>query len=131
MRHSGISYLRSQVLCLEVMKWFKVFDTEVLQEPDFIRAIAVNGKKLCAVKSEDQIVFTQAYCPHAGAGLSGGWCKDGKLICPFHRYEYDLKTGRGATGQGDYIDIYPSELRSDGIYVGLPESFNLFKYLFK
>ena len=113
------------------MKWFKVFDTHILQEADFIRAITVNRKKLCAVKSGDKIVFTQAYCPHAGAGLSGGWCKDGKLICPFHRYEYDLKTGRGAAGQGDYIDIYPSEMRSDGIYVGLPESFNLFKYLFK
>ncbi|MEJ6980188.1 Rieske 2Fe-2S domain-containing protein [Pedobacter sp. P351] len=113
------------------MKWFKVFDSEIVQHSDFIIAITVNGKKLCAIKSGDNFFFTQPYCPHAGAGLSGGWCKDDKLICPFHRYEYDLKTGRGAPGQGDYIDIHPSEIRPDGVYVGLPEGFNLFKMLFK
>ena len=113
------------------MKWYKVFDSEVLQKDDFIKAVTVNGKKLCAVKSGEELFITQAYCPHAGAGLSGGWCKDGKLICPFHRYEYDLYTGKGAVGQGDYIDIYPSEKLEDGVYVGLPERFNLFKKLFR
>ena len=113
------------------MKWYKVFDNEVLQKTDFIKAVTVNGKKLCAVKSGDELFITQAYCPHAGAGLSGGWCKDGKLICPFHRYEYDLKTGKGAVGQGDYIDVYSLEKREDGIYVGLPDRFNLFKMFFK
>lgn len=112
------------------MKWFKVFDKDVLKQDDFVRGITVHGKKLCAVKSGGEIIITQAYCPHAGGGLSGGWCQDGKLICPIHRYEYDLKTGRGATGQGDYIDIYITESRSDGIYVAFPEKFNLFKKLF-
>lgn len=112
------------------MIWFKVFESDVLLQSDFVKAITVNGKKLCAVKSGDDVFVTQAYCPHAGAGLSGGWCKNGKLICPFHRYEYDLQTGRGAPGQGDYIDIYPSEKREDGIYVGFQEKFNLLKLLF-
>lgn len=97
---------------------------------DFVNAITVQGKKLCAVKSGTEIFVTQAYCPHAGAGLSGGWCKEGKLICPFHRYAYDLVTSRGATGQGDYIDVYPIEKRADGVYVGLPKKFSLIKKLF-
>ena len=112
------------------MKWFKIFETGADQDNDFVKAITVNGKKLCAVKSGNEFFITQAYCPHAGAGLSGGWCKDGKLICPFHRYEYDLHTGKGAAGQGDYIDVYPTEKRADGVYVALPERFNLFRLLF-
>lgn len=112
------------------MIWYKVFEREILEHDDFIRQITVNGKKICAIKHIGEVILTQPYCPHAGAGLSGGWCKEGKLICPFHRYEYDLKTGRGASGQGDYIDIYPTEIREDGIYIGLKKKFNLFK-LFK
>ena len=113
------------------MKWFKVFDIEVVEEGDFIKMIAVNGKKFCAINLDHVITITQAYCPHAGAVLSGGKCKDGKIICPFHRYEYDLETGRGAKGQGDYIEIYPTEKRLDGVYLGLKEKFNLLKNLFK
>ncbi|HEY0057077.1 MAG TPA: Rieske 2Fe-2S domain-containing protein [Pedobacter sp.] len=113
------------------MKWHKIFEREILLRPDFIKQINVNGKKFCVVKLGQEVTVTQAYCPHAGAGLSGGTCKNGKLICPFHRYEYDLTTGRGAPGQGDYIEIYPTEIRSDGIYVAFPEAFGFLKRLFK
>ncbi|MEE1944152.1 Rieske (2Fe-2S) protein [Pedobacter sp. KR3-3] len=102
------------------MEWFKV-DIE-LPEDDFVEQIKVNGKKLCLIKYEQKIYVIQNTCPHAGGILSGGWCKEGNIVCPIHRYEYSLTTGRGAPGQGDYIDIYPTEQREDGLYVGLKES---------
>jgi nitrite reductase/ring-hydroxylating ferredoxin subunit len=112
------------------MKWIKVFEPTVLQSDDFLKTVIADGKKLCAVKSGADFFFSQAYCPHAGAVLSGGWCKQGKLICPFHRYEYDLKTGRGAPGQHDYIELYPAEVREDGVYVGIQEQRSILKVLF-
>jgi 3-phenylpropionate/trans-cinnamate dioxygenase ferredoxin subunit len=113
------------------IKWHKIFENNILLQPDFIIQINLKGKKFCAVKFEERIVVTQAYCPHAGAGFSGGTCKNGKLICPFHRYEYDLTTGRGAAGQGDYIEIYPTEVRTDGVYLGISDASAFLKKLFK
>jgi len=103
------------------MNWIKIFNPEILQESDFVRSMKINGKKLCIIKSGPDFFATQSYCPHAGADLSMGWCKNGNLVCSYHRHEFDLKTGRGAPGQGDYIDTFPVEIREDGIYVGLPE----------
>ncbi len=104
------------------MNWVKIIDSDILPANDFIRSINVAGKKLCIIKSGENFYATQPYCPHAGAALAFGWCKNDRLICPYHRYEYDLKTGRGAAGQGDYIDMYPVEVRADGVYVGIKES---------
>lgn len=112
------------------MRWIKLYDPKIMQEPDFIRLVKVEGKKICLVKSGNQIYATQNRCPHAGGDLSQGWCKKGKLICPIHRYEYDLASGRGASGQGDYINTYPIEIRLDGIYIGLKESWLKLKKLF-
>lgn len=103
------------------MKWIKL--TAQLPEKDFVQQIKVDGKKLCLVRYENTLHAIQNTCPHAGGILSGGWCKNGNIICPVHRYEYNLTTGRGAEGQRDYIDIYPVEQREDGVYVGFPESF--------
>ena len=103
------------------MKWLKL-DMEIPKE-DFVTLIKLEGKKICLIKHEHNLYAVQNTCPHAGGILSGGWCKDGHLICPIHRYEYNLKTGRGAAGQGDYIDLYPIEERADGVYIGLKESF--------
>lgn len=103
------------------MKWYKI--EEPLPDEEFVMPVKVDGKKLCLVRHAEQLYAVQNTCPHAGGILSGGWCKNGYLICPIHRWEYSLTNGRGATGQGDYINTYPVEARADGIYIGLKESF--------
>ena len=111
------------------LRWIKLSELEILPDDDFIKSVQVNKKRICLIKTEDRWFATQAKCPHAGADLSQGWCKNGKLICPFHRYEYDLQSGKGEPGQGDYIDTYPLQIRRDGIYIGWKESW--FKQLIK
>lgn len=112
------------------MNWIKLFGAEILQEPDFVKPVETAGKKICLVKTGNKFFATQFYCPHAGAALAYGWCREGKLVCPFHRYEYDLETGRGAPGQGDYINTYPVQIREDGLYANLPEP-GFFKKIFR
>ncbi|MES2874742.1 MAG: Rieske 2Fe-2S domain-containing protein [Bacteroidota bacterium] len=104
------------------MKWFKILSSDVWGKSDFIKKIDVSGKKLCVVKTGDKLFVVQNKCPHAGADLSSGWCRDGKIVCPYHRHEFDLVTGRGLAGQGNYVNTYPVEIRDDGIYVGLKEN---------
>ena len=114
------------------MRWIKILSSEEASSAEnFIRLVKVKNRKICLVKVDDDFFATQSRCPHAGADLSQGFCKDKKLICAFHRYEYDLQTGRGAIGQGDYIDIYPLERREDGLYIGFKETWAFFKNFMK
>jgi nitrite reductase/ring-hydroxylating ferredoxin subunit len=114
------------------MRWIKILNSQEASAPgNFIRLLNVGGKKICLVKLDTDFFATQSRCPHAGADLSQGFCKDRKLICAFHRYEYDLQTGRGAPGQGDYINVYPLKHCPDGLYIGLKEPWNFIKRLLK
>ncbi|QQL51317.1 Rieske (2Fe-2S) protein [Mucilaginibacter ginkgonis] len=106
------------------MKWY--FAAPLTSENVTLKRIIVGRKKLVLIKYQEEYFALNAYCPHAGADLSGGWCKDGKIICPFHRYAYDIKTGRGDPGQNDYVDTYPTEVRDDGVYVGLQSFWDIF-----
>lgn len=108
-------------------KWYLI-DT-ALPDGDFVQQVNVAQKKLCLVRNEGRLYVVQNTCPHAGGILSGGWCKNGHLVCPIHRWEYNLETGRGATGQGDYIETYPIQQRPDGLYVGISQSW--FKRFFQ
>lgn len=103
------------------MKWIKLLID--IPADDFVTQIKLEGKKLCLIRHNGKLYVVENTCPHAGGILSGGWCKNGHIVCPIHRREYNLITGRGAPGQGDYIDTYPLEERSDGIYVGVNETF--------
>jgi len=101
------------------MNWFNLYPSSITSSEDFIRPVQVSGLNLCILKIGGDFYAVQNKCPHAGADLSKGWCTNGKLVCPYHRHEFDVKTGRGAKGQGNYIETYPTELREDGLYIGI------------
>lgn len=113
------------------MKWVKILSNDQITDEDFIRIIKADGKKVCIIKNNGAFYATQPRCPHAGADLSSGWCKNGKLICSFHRYQYDLVTGGGGEGQGDYLETYPLDVRDDGVYIGIKERWKLLRRIFR
>lgn len=103
------------------MKWHKI-PQSVLNSKSPIQLLKLDGKKFCLIYHQDQWFATSAKCPHAGANLVNGWCKEGRLICPYHRHSFELRDGKGAPGQNNCIIVYRIEQREDGLYIELPQS---------
>jgi nitrite reductase/ring-hydroxylating ferredoxin subunit len=105
--------------------WHKIADH--INEVDFadnnIAVVDVKGKTICIGKHKDN-VFAFAYkCPHAGGILSEGYIDAlGNVVCPLHRYKYDIKNGRNTSGEGYYLKNWPVELRENGVFVELEDS---------
>lgn len=100
------------------MKWYKVNSVTNTDKP-FIAKVKVGRKSICLVGFEGQIYALSAVCPHAGADLSEGLCVKGKIVCPYHRYTYNLATGKGGEGQNDFVKTYPVNIKGNDIYVGI------------
>jgi nitrite reductase/ring-hydroxylating ferredoxin subunit len=100
------------------MKWYKILDIQFTDQP-FITKVKAGGKSFCLVGFKGNIYALSSICPHAGADLSEGICVQGKIVCPFHRYTYDLETGKGGEGQNDFITTYSVNVEGDDIYIGV------------
>lgn len=98
------------------LEWYKID----VPTDEGVYTCMISGKKFCLVVQQDQISVTANRCPHAGADLSQGWCEDNKLVCPYHRHRFDIKTGQGDKGQGNYIHIYATRFKDGAWYVGIP-----------
>jgi 3-phenylpropionate/trans-cinnamate dioxygenase ferredoxin subunit len=80
-----------------------------------LRIFKFEGKEVCVGRNQEGFHAIKNKCPHQGYSFSGGACSDsGKMVCPIHRYGFDLKTGRGA---GSAVDVYSFETKEDGLYV--------------
>jgi nitrite reductase/ring-hydroxylating ferredoxin subunit len=106
------------------IRFFKIYDfQEHGNEPQAVhsvRTIEIDNKHICLARLPEGYFAVDDKCPHAGARLGLGKCsEEGMVICPVHRYQYDVKTGRGLPKQGDYVNTYPVETRKDGVYIGL------------
>ncbi|TFF39233.1 Rieske (2Fe-2S) protein [Mucilaginibacter psychrotolerans] len=112
------------------MKWYPVDGVTPNGEP-FIKKVKVAGKSICIVGYEGGLFALGATCPHAREDLSSGWCADGKLVCPYHRFSYDLQTGKGSPGQNDYVECYPVKVKGKEVYVGIESFFDKLKQALK
>lgn len=112
--------------------WYKVAD--YLLELDFadnnIAVAEVKGKKICIARFGEK-VFAFAYkCPHAGGILAQGYIDAlGNVVCPLHRYKYDMNNGRNTSGEGYYLKHWPVEIRDEAVYVGMETGGGLFGWL--
>lgn len=103
-------------------RWHKV--AEHINELNFaennIAVTEAAGKKVCIGKFNGEL-FAFAYkCPHAGGILADGYINPvGSVVCPIHRYKFDLQTGRNTSCEGYFLKCWPVQTTEDGIFIGM------------
>jgi nitrite reductase/ring-hydroxylating ferredoxin subunit len=102
--------------------WLKIAEhpNELEFAENNIAVTSVNGKKICIGKFNNRF-FAFAYkCPHAGGLLADGHIDAmGNVVCPLHRYKYDMENGRNTSGEGYYLKHWEVEQREDGLFVNM------------
>ena len=107
------------------LKWYPVFESEQELIDLFANKTTVVHRTLFGevlfVKNDTGIHAFKNRCPHQNKPLNGCWTEDNDIVCPFHRYHFDVDSGQG---HGTYIEKY--ELRiTDKVEIG-KEGWSLF-----
>jgi 3-phenylpropionate/trans-cinnamate dioxygenase ferredoxin subunit len=104
-------------------KWHKLAKPdEFLVAEGVVMHLAVPEKHFCITQHKGEYFAFQAKCPHAGASFEHAHINDkGCLVCPLHRFQFDIRNGRNVSGEGFYLVTYPIQTNEHGIWVGMPE----------
>jgi nitrite reductase/ring-hydroxylating ferredoxin subunit len=111
--------------------WHKIADSveELSFNENNLLETKANGKKFCIARNNDVLFACSNKCPHAGGFMDEGYLDAlGNIVCPIHRYKFDLKNGRNTSGEGYHLKTYPVEVRTDGVFVGTEDG-GLFGWL--
>jgi nitrite reductase/ring-hydroxylating ferredoxin subunit len=104
------------------LNWIKIADTldAIPFNAEGLAECEVLGKGLCLARQGETLRVCAQKCPHAGGHLCDGYLDAlGNIVCPIHRYKFNLENGRNVSGEGYFLKTYPVEKRPDGIYVGI------------
>jgi nitrite reductase (NADH) small subunit len=63
---------------------------------------------------------TSPVCPHEDGPLAEGWVEDGHAICPWHGYDFDLRTGHCRAVPEVSVPVYPVRVVDDTVEVEVP-----------
>lgn len=113
------------------INWHKLADaaTELPWQSNNMLITEVAGKKVTLAQSGGRVYAFAYKCPHASGIMADGFIDaTGNVVCPLHRYKFNMQNGRNTTGEGYYLKTYAVEVRDGGIFLGMEES-GLFGWL--
>ena len=101
------------------IEWHRVLNPGELEEGR-VTTVAVGRRTFALSHYQGEFGCIDNACPHQGGPLGEGSIEKGWLRCPWHGYDYSPLTGEPPSGFSDAPACFATEVRDDGVWVGLP-----------
>lgn len=115
----------NEIVSMGRIKWHKVAEdiNELAWQQNNMAVIEADGKKVTIARFKEELFVFAYKCPHASGVLADGFIDAlGNVVCPMHRYKFNMQNGRNTSGEGYYMKTYHIEKRTEGIFVGIESS---------
>src|SRR4051812_48267235 len=81
-----------------------------LPQPGDVREFTAKGRTLCVANVSGTICVLDSVCPHEGGPLGEGTVEAGRVVCPWHSYAFDPRTGE-AEGEPDLkVEVFEAKV---------------------
>ena len=86
-------------------------------QPGYGKTVEINGKEVAILNDNGTFYAIDNTCGHRGGPLGEGTCGSGTVTCPWHGFEYDLKTGKCNTDPSLALDIFEIKVKGNDILI--------------
>lgn len=97
-------------------EWVRIGAVSEMPAEGLAKEFAAQGTSICVARIHGQLAALNNECPHRGGPLAEGTIENGRVVCPWHGWSFDPKTGQELRSpMGSTVaraKVYP--LRVDG-----------------
>lgn len=101
---------------LLTMPFVKVAAQSELPPVNEAREFPCGNKTVCIANVGGEIMAMDNVCLHMGGPLGEGVVEGGKVVCPWHGWAYDPKTGE-AGESGEKVEVYPVKIENGDVMI--------------
>ena len=83
------------------------------------KAVEVAGQSIALFNADGKIHALQNYCLHRGGPLGEGHLEGTQVTCPWHAWQFDVKTGECDTMKGAKQKTFKTKIEKDQIFVDI------------
>jgi nitrite reductase/ring-hydroxylating ferredoxin subunit len=81
------------------------------------REFPLGDKVICVANVNGAISAMDNVCLHQGGPLGLGVIEGDKLVCPWHGWQYDAKTGQVGSNPNLKVAVYPIKIKNGDVMV--------------
>jgi nitrite reductase (NADH) small subunit len=75
------------------------------------------SKTICVANENGTLTAMDNICLHRGGPLGQGMVEGGKVICPWHGWGWDLKTGVAVQSSSAKVAVYPLKIENGDVLI--------------
>lgn len=87
--------------------------------PGSMKSIDLDGRPLALFHTASGIHATDGRCPHRGGPLAEGDLIGEQVVCPWHLWTFDVRSGQCVDFPDVCVAVHSTELRGDSIFVSV------------
>jgi nitrite reductase (NADH) small subunit len=81
------------------------------------KEFSCGDKTICVANVNGTVSAMDNVCLHRGGPLGQGMIEGSKLVCPWHGWQWDPKTGEAADNPGVKVAVYPLKIEDGDVLV--------------
>jgi nitrite reductase (NADH) small subunit len=85
--------------------------------PGSVTEVTLGEKSYAICNIAGELHALDGICPHAGGPLGQGNVVDNMVICPWHEWSYDCRTGENDFDPTVKLDVFPVKMEGDDILI--------------
>ncbi|MFN7449023.1 MAG: Rieske (2Fe-2S) protein [Pirellula sp.] len=102
------------------MAWTRVCESNQLAEGSSMEVL-FRGDIIAVFRHQGVLFAIDGVCMHQGGPLAKGQLRDGTITCPWHGWQYELKTGCNATTCKPMLKTYEIQEADGVIEIDVPD----------
>jgi nitrite reductase (NADH) small subunit len=79
-------------------------------------------KMICVANVDGTVCAMDNICLHRGGPLGQGAIEGGKVICPWHLWEWDPKTGEAGHNPNAKVAVYPVKIENGEVMIEVDQT---------
>jgi nitrite reductase (NADH) small subunit len=78
-----------------------------------------DGVAVCLARIGGELSAVDNWCPHRRGPLGQGWVEGNAVVCPWHSWTFDVRTGEAEFPVKEHIAVFPLRLEGEDVLIDL------------
>jgi nitrite reductase (NADH) small subunit len=88
-------------------EWVRVCGASEAPQPGEVTEATIGNVTLCLANVEGELRALDNWCPHRQGPLGQGWIEGQTVVCPWHAWVFDCRTGTAEPPERAQVKVFP------------------------
>ena len=104
---------------VEAGQWVRLCSVAEAPAEQAVMEAEVDGVSVCLARLHGELLAVDNWCPHRQGPLGQGWIEGDAVVCPWHSWAFNLKTGTGEYPEGNQVAPFPVRIEGADVLIKL------------